>query len=147
MLLRALRQEGIPVLVRAFEETPYAGLFVPQKGWGRIMVPKEMADLAREIISGLTRENESGTCRLPATGRSIPGCGRRLRQADPREIAAKSPCGIRPEESVYVVPFLNTAVLCYPETEEIEVLGGPGRFFKGFSAEPGDPSLSSVRSG
>ena len=82
----ALRQEGIPVLVRSFEETPYAGLFVPQKGWGRIMVPKEMVDLAREIISRLAEKEEAGD--MPPGGdlQIDPGLWDALRKADPREI-------------------------------------------------------------
>ncbi|MGD0398530.1 MAG: DUF3786 domain-containing protein [Syntrophobacteraceae bacterium] len=127
----ALRQEGIPVLVRAFEETPYAGLFVPQKGWGRIMVPKEMADLACEIISGLS---EQGVEALPSAGdwQIDPRLWEALRQADPREITRRTLVEYDLEESVYVVPFLNTAVLCYPETEEIEVLGRLVDFSKDF---------------
>ena len=119
----ALRQEGIPVLVRSFEETPYTGLFVPQKGWGRIMVPKEMADLAREIISDLS-ENEEGDD-LPSAGHFHidPLLWEALKQADPLEITTRTLVQFDDQENVYVVPFLNTAVLCYPETEEIEVLG------------------------
>ncbi len=131
VIANALRQEGIPVLVRAFEETPYAGLFVPQKGWGRIMVPKEMADLACEIISGLS---EQGVEALPSAGdwQIDPRLWEALRQADPREITGRTLVEYDLEESVYVVPFLNTAVLCYPETEEIEVLGRLVDFSKDF---------------
>lgn len=127
----ALRQEGIPVLVRAFEETPYAGLFVPQKGWGRIMVPKEMADLASEIISGLSEEEVEGVTSA-GDWQIDPLLWDALRQADPREITGRTLVEYDLEESVYVVPFLNTAVLCYPETEEIEVLGRLGDFSKDF---------------
>ena len=86
------------------------------------MVPKEMADRAREIISGLPEERTTG----PAAGRRPqiePGLWDALRQADPQEIASRALVEYEREENVYIVPFLNTAVLCYPETEEIEVLG------------------------
>ncbi len=128
----ALRQEGITVLVRSFEETPYAGLFVPQRGWGRIMVPKEMADQAREIISDLAEKEEGDE--LPNAGDSQiePWLWDALRQADPGEISSRALVEFDLEENVYVVPFLNTAALCYPETEEIEVLGGLGDFSKDF---------------
>ncbi len=82
----ALRQEGIPVLVRSFEETPYTGLFVPQKGWGRIMVPKEMADLAREIISGLSGNRRIGDLPLAGDLQIDPRLWDALRKADPGEI-------------------------------------------------------------
>src|SRR5208337_1368242 len=128
----ALRQEGIPVLLRPFEETPYTGLFIPQKGWGRIMVPKEMADLAREIISGLTQENEPGS--MPSAGdrQTASRFWDALRQADPQEIASRAVVEYQPEDNVYIVPFLNTAVRCSPETEEIEVLGGLADFSEDF---------------
>lgn len=119
----ALRQEGIPVLVRSFEETPYAGLFVPQKGWGRIMVPKEMVDSAREIISRLAETEEAGGLSLPGDVQIDPRLWDALRKADPWEITERALVEFDPEENVYVVPFLNTAILCHPETEQIEVLG------------------------
>jgi hypothetical protein len=135
VITEALRQEGIPVLLRSFEETPYTALFVPQKGWGRIMVPKEMADAAREIISGLAEEIESND--LPSAGdlHLDPRLWDALRQADPREITARALVEYDREESVYVVPFLNTVVLCYPETEEIEVLGRLAGFSEAFLLE------------
>jgi hypothetical protein len=128
----ALTQEGIPVLVRSFVETPYTGLFVPQKGWGRIMVPKEMADLAREIISGLTEKEEVDDLPFAGDWQIEPRLWDALRQADPGEITGRALVEYDSEESVYVVPFLHTAVLCYPETEEIEVLGRLGHFSKDF---------------
>src|SRR5208337_3536796 len=90
VITEALRQEGIPVILRSFVETAYTGLFTPQKGWGRIMVPKEMADLAREIISSLTQENESGN--QPSAGdlQIDPRFWDELRQADPQEIVSRA---------------------------------------------------------
>jgi len=124
----ALKREGIPVYVRSFEETPYAGLFVPQRGWGRIMVPKEMADLAREIISGLPEIEGSDEPPPGGDFQIEPRLWDDLRQADPGEMSARALVQFDREENVYVVPFLNTAVLCYPETEEIELLGPLGDF-------------------
>ncbi len=123
VITEALEQEGIPVLLRSFEETPYTGLFVPQRGWGRISVPKEMVVLAREIISGVTGDNEFNDLPFPSTWQAEPELWENLRKADPREIGARAIVEYEPEESVYVVPFLNTAVLVYPESEEIELLG------------------------
>ena len=132
VITEALRQEGIPVLLRPFEETPYTGLFIPQKGWGRIMVPEEMADLAREIISGLTQENEPGN--LPSAGdwQIDFRFWDALRQADPQDIVSRAVVEYQPEDNVYIVPFLNKAVRCSPETEEIEVLGGLADFSEDF---------------
>jgi hypothetical protein len=50
LLLHALEQEEIPVRLRIYEETPYDGLFVPQRGWGTLFVPEAYEDGARELI-------------------------------------------------------------------------------------------------
>lgn len=122
VIAEALRQEGIPVLLRSFMETPYSGLFVPQKGWGRIMVPEEMADRARRIISQLAEETQSADGQ-PKDDRQIePGLWEDLRQADHRETALRALAQYDAGENVYIIPFLNTTVLCYPATEEIIVL-------------------------
>ncbi len=132
VITEALRQEGIPVLLRSFEETAYTTLFTPQKGWGRIMVPKEMADQAREIISSLALENESNN--LPSAGdwQIDSRFWDKLRQADPQEVVSRAGVEYHPEDNVYVVPFLNTAVLCYPETEVIEAPGSLAGFSEDF---------------
>ncbi len=49
----ALEKEGIPVLVRSFADTSFDGIFIPQKGWGMILVPKEFCDRARHIVTSL----------------------------------------------------------------------------------------------
>lgn len=122
VIAEALRQEGIPVLLRPFMETPYSGLFVPQKGWGRIMVPEEMADRARRIISQLAWENEPPDRQLKGDRQVETGLWDALRQTDHREAASRALVEYDPEENVYIVPFLSTTVLCYPATEEIIVL-------------------------
>jgi hypothetical protein len=127
VILNALREEGIPALLRPFEETPYSRLFVPQRGWGRVMVPKEMLDRAREIICAMV---ESGPCEeeLFASAAEIdPQLWGRLRQADPEEIIRNAVVEYSREDEAYVVPFLNTVLMCYPEEERIEVMGlAPG---------------------
>jgi hypothetical protein len=56
LLLNALEQEGIPALLRSFEETPYDGLFVPQRGWGKILVPEAFEAKAAAIIQSLLED-------------------------------------------------------------------------------------------
>ncbi len=53
ILMSALQQEGIPAILRTFEETPYDGLFIAQRGWGMILVPDDHASRAREVIAPL----------------------------------------------------------------------------------------------
>jgi len=49
-LLAVLEQEGIPALLRSFEDTAYAGLFTGSKGWGQIWTAKRRLDEAKQLI-------------------------------------------------------------------------------------------------
>jgi len=49
----ALEKEGIPVLVRSFADTSFDGIYIPQKGWGLLLVPKEFCGRAQQIISSI----------------------------------------------------------------------------------------------
>ncbi len=46
---QALEQEGIPYLLRTYEDTAYDGLWTTQKGYGALLVEEEWLGLAREI--------------------------------------------------------------------------------------------------
>jgi hypothetical protein len=59
LLMDALHREDIPAILRSFEETAYDGLFVPQRGWGQILVPEEYVPAAHEIIAPLIQELQS----------------------------------------------------------------------------------------
>ncbi len=48
---QALDEAEIPFLMKSFHDTAYNGLYVPQKGWGAVMVPREFEDEAKKIIS------------------------------------------------------------------------------------------------
>ncbi len=50
----ALEQEGIPVLIRLFEDTAYDGIYVSQKGWGYVEVPQSDKKKAEKIIDDLS---------------------------------------------------------------------------------------------
>ena len=65
LLLHALEQEGILVRLRSYEETPYDGLFVPQRGWGALFVPEEEEDRARELIHRILASAPQGSVPLP----------------------------------------------------------------------------------
>ena len=50
IILKALEREGIAAMCRCHEEVAYDGIFVPQRGWGAILVPLTERDRAMEII-------------------------------------------------------------------------------------------------
>lgn len=49
----ALEKEKIPVMIRTFHDTAYNGIYIPQKGWGIILVPQEYKAKAQSIILNL----------------------------------------------------------------------------------------------
>jgi hypothetical protein len=46
----ALQEAGIPFLIKSFLDTAYDGLYIPQKGWGVVMVPKKNCEEAEKLI-------------------------------------------------------------------------------------------------
>ncbi len=62
---QTLVDAGIPFLIKSFLDTAYDGLFLPQKGWGMVMVPEGFVEEAEKIISGVKenfreKEGEAG---------------------------------------------------------------------------------------
>jgi len=72
LLLHALEQEGIPVRLRTYEETPYDGLFVPQRGWGALFVPEENEEAARELIHRVLASAPQESAFLPGADEDEP---------------------------------------------------------------------------
>lgn len=132
LLMDALRQEGIPALLRGFEETPYTGLFVPQKGWGRIMVPKEMEAVASEIVQAFVEDVRCNDAPYMKASEIDPVLWERLRGADPAEISRNAGVEYDVEEEVYIIPFFNTAIVCWPESEKMEIIGEYSKFSQDF---------------
>ena len=48
---QALKEAEIPFLIKSFHDTAYNGLYLPQKGWGAVLVPKDFHRAAAEIIA------------------------------------------------------------------------------------------------
>ena len=51
LVSQALKEEGIPVMLKKFSDTAYDGLYIPQKGWAAIMVPEECKALAEKVAN------------------------------------------------------------------------------------------------
>jgi hypothetical protein len=47
---QALQEAGIPFLIKSFLDTAYDGLYIPQKGWGVVMVPEKNSEEAERLI-------------------------------------------------------------------------------------------------
>ena len=53
LIAHALQEEGIPCMIRSYHDTAYNGIFIPQKGWGAVMVPEHLEEKAHGIITEL----------------------------------------------------------------------------------------------
>ena len=51
LVSQALREEGIPMMLKTFSDTAYDGLYIPQKGWAAIMVPEECKALGEKVVN------------------------------------------------------------------------------------------------
>jgi hypothetical protein len=47
---QALEEAGIPFLIKSFLDTAYDGLYIPQKGWGMVLVPEKFREDSEKII-------------------------------------------------------------------------------------------------
>ena len=50
-ITQSLQGCGIPFMIKSFLDTAYDGLYVPQKGWGMVLVPAAYLDEAERIVS------------------------------------------------------------------------------------------------
>lgn len=121
LLMDALEKEGIHAILRTFEETPYDGLFVAQRGWGRILVAEQDAGAASQAILPLVEDLR--TKRLYSDPSEIdPMLWETLRQADPEQVCVNAQIRYDRREKAYQVPFLNGMVLCFPDQQYIEAV-------------------------
>lgn len=62
---QALNEAGIPFLMKSFLDTAYDGLYIPQKGWGAVMVPENFKEEAEktifEVRGSFTKKEEDET--------------------------------------------------------------------------------------
>ena len=49
----ALREAGIEFVIRTFVDRAYNGIFIPQRGYGQVLVAKKDKQKANEIIAAV----------------------------------------------------------------------------------------------
>ena len=54
----ALDKTGIKNVIRTFIDTAYDGIFVPQRGYGEVLVEENDAAVAKEVIADVTSRSE-----------------------------------------------------------------------------------------
>jgi len=47
---QALKEAEIPFMIKSFHDTAYDGLYIPQKGWGVVMVPETLREAAEKLL-------------------------------------------------------------------------------------------------
>jgi hypothetical protein len=47
---QALKEAEIPFMIKSFHDTAYDGLYIPQKGWGVVMVPESLRAEAEKLL-------------------------------------------------------------------------------------------------
>jgi hypothetical protein len=55
---QSLQEAEIPFMIKSFLDTAYDGLYVPQKGWGIVLVPEDLVGEAERIISEVKKSFE-----------------------------------------------------------------------------------------
>lgn len=114
-----LEREGVPFWIRSFEETAYDGLFVIQKGWGQVLVPRSGFHQAiRLIYSVLKNSSQKGLYEEP--DQVDPSLWEELANLSPDDVCSRAKVAFDRNTGFYEVPFLSTTVRCSPEKRIIE---------------------------
>ncbi|MFH1623900.1 MAG: hypothetical protein ABID54_01940 [Pseudomonadota bacterium] len=56
----ALEREDVTFIIKEFKDTAYNGLFIPQLGWGEVMVPDADAKRAERIVQNIRKNISDG---------------------------------------------------------------------------------------
>jgi hypothetical protein len=57
---QALEEAGISFLIKSFLDTAYDGLYIPQKGWGMVLVPENFKEEAGKVILDVKKNFKEG---------------------------------------------------------------------------------------
>ena len=62
---QSLHEAEIPFMIKSFVDTAYDGLYIPQKGWGMVLVPEGYLEEAEktidEVKKSFAEEGKDGT--------------------------------------------------------------------------------------
>lgn len=113
-----LEREGLPFWIRSFEETAYDGLFVIQKGWGQVLVPRSGFHKAiRLIYSVLKNSSQKGLYEEP--DQIDPALWEELVRISPDDVCTRAKVFYDKSARCYEIPFFSTALRCNPEKKVI----------------------------
>lgn len=117
----ALEQEDIPFWIRSFEDTAYDGLFVAQKGWGHVLVPRQhYHETMRIIYSLLKNPPQKGLYEDPDA--IDPRLWEDLERLKPDDICRRSGATYDATSGKYSLPFLGRSFICNPKSKLADVV-------------------------
>ncbi|MEJ5347231.1 MAG: DUF3786 domain-containing protein [Desulfosoma sp.] len=123
LLTDVLERNGVPYFVRSFVETAYDGLFVPQRGWGQILVPAGYLSTARKLVATVLESLET-----PSLYESLedldPLLWDRLMHCDPKDVCLRASVGWNVQKQSYLIPFLAGSFECFPAQKTVQALQG-----------------------
>lgn len=114
-----LEKEGVPFWIRSFEETAYDGLFVIQKGWGQVLVPRSGFHQAiRLIYSVLKNSSQKGLYEEPE--QVDPSLWEELLAKSADDVCRRANVFFNETTGSYEIPFFSTTLICSPANRTIE---------------------------
>ncbi|WP_448383978.1 DUF3786 domain-containing protein [Desulfosoma sp.] len=123
VLSDVLEREGIPFFIRSFVETAYDGLFVPQRGWGQILVSARHLPAARKLIASVLESLAS-----PSLYESLedvdPSLWEEAARLDPEDVCRRALVHWDPHAAAYRIPFLSGSFRCLPQHRSIQAEPG-----------------------
>ncbi len=114
ILKSALEEENIPVIVRCFHDTAYDGIYIPQKGWGRLMVPARLKEKSESLIKDILTDIEKGGSRYENPQNIDPSYWESLNSASYQDVVARTGVTYDEDRNIYRIPFLNEMIVCKP---------------------------------
>jgi len=118
ILKGALETENISVLIKRFHDTAYDGIYIPQKGWGKLMVPENEKERALVTVNKILEDIEKRG-RYKDPGNIDPEYWERLESADPLDVQRRGRVSYNSTRKIYEIPFLNELLCCDPENRLI----------------------------
>lgn len=113
VLSDVLEKNGVPYLVRSFVETAYDGLFVPQRGWGQMLVPARYLSAARKLVASVL-ESLSAPKLYESIEELDPSLWDQLARRDPQDVCRRAAVTWHASHQSYRIPFLAGAYTCAP---------------------------------
>ncbi len=121
LVSQALSAEGLPFWIRSFEETAYDGLFVMQKGWGQVFVPRALFHRVTQLIYLVLKNTSQGA--LYEDPDQVDGeLWEELSNLNHREVCNRTKAMFDETSRCYIVPFFGGYVRCDPSRQEITLM-------------------------